>query len=107
MVLLTACSSQRKVQAYAFNKGFDFISVTDSFKLTIKEFYRNDFYPYTEGLPYALLREEYKTYFTSDSSFIILEAYRTEQNFTKDSQNKVTGFHINSNGHEMDAIKIE
>jgi CubicO group peptidase (beta-lactamase class C family) len=52
-------------------------------------------------------REEYKTYFTSDSSFIILEAYRTEQNFTKDSQNKVTGFHINSNGHEMDAIKIE
>ena len=51
-------------------------------------------------------REKYKAYFTSDTDFLILEAYRTEQNFTKNSQNKVNGFHISSNGHEMDAVKI-
>jgi len=55
MFFLAACSSQRNVQVYPFNKGFDFISVTDTFKLTITQFYRNNAYPYTEGLPYALL----------------------------------------------------
>jgi hypothetical protein len=54
--LIFACSSPKKSQqTYSLNKGFDFISVKDTFKLTITEFHKNDAYPYTEGLPYALL----------------------------------------------------
>jgi len=52
-------------------------------------------------------KEKYKAWFTSDSDFFMIAAFNTEQKFTRDSQNKVNGFHINSNGYEMNAIKIE
>ncbi|HEY5464025.1 MAG TPA: serine hydrolase [Hanamia sp.] len=52
-------------------------------------------------------REKYKAYFTSNSDFFLIAAFNTEQKFTRDSQNKVDGFHINSNGFKIDAIKIE
>ena len=51
--------------------------------------------------------EKYKAWFTSDSDFFIIEAMGAEQKFTSDSKNKVAGFHINSNGYEMNAVKIE
>jgi len=52
-------------------------------------------------------REKYKAYFTSDSDFFMIAAFNSEQKFTRDSQNKVDGFHINSNGYKMNAVKIE
>jgi len=54
--IIFACSSPKmSQQTYSLNKGFDFISVSDTFHLTITQFYKNTAHPYTEGLPYALL----------------------------------------------------
>jgi CubicO group peptidase (beta-lactamase class C family) len=52
-------------------------------------------------------KEKYNVYFTSDTNFLILEAIGAEQKFTKDGKNKINGFQINDNGHEMEAVKIE
>ncbi|MEO8820403.1 MAG: hypothetical protein ABI374_06170, partial [Ginsengibacter sp.] len=52
-------------------------------------------------------KEKYKALFTSNSDFFMMAAFNSEQNFTRNSQNKVDGFHINSNGYKMDAVKIE
>jgi CubicO group peptidase (beta-lactamase class C family) len=52
-------------------------------------------------------REKYKAWFTSDSDFFMIAAINAEQKFTRDSENKVNGFHINSNGYQMNAVKIE
>ncbi len=53
------------------------------------------------------LKEKYKAWFTSDADFFMIAAFNSEQKFTRNNQNKVAGFHINSNGYEMNAIKIE
>jgi CubicO group peptidase (beta-lactamase class C family) len=52
-------------------------------------------------------KEKYKAWFTSNSDFFMIAAINAEQNFTRDSENKVNGFHINSNGYQMNAVKIE
>ncbi|MEO8853623.1 MAG: serine hydrolase domain-containing protein [Ginsengibacter sp.] len=52
-------------------------------------------------------KEKYKAWFTSNSDFFMIAAFNSEQKFTRDSQNKVDGFHINSNGYKMNALKIE
>ena len=52
-------------------------------------------------------KEKYKALFTSDSDFFMVAAFNSEQKFTRDSDNKVNGFHINSNGYQMNAVKIE
>lgn len=56
-IICWGCVSSNKTSiATSFGKGFDFINVSDSFKLTLTEFHKNDVYPYSHGgAPYALL----------------------------------------------------
>ncbi len=51
-------------------------------------------------------RTKYKIYFTSDTDFFILEIAGSEVKFTKDKNNKVSGFEIDDNGYKMQAVKI-
>ena len=61
-----------------------------------------------EGLMIRLnSKTKYKIYFTSDVDFFILEIAGSEVKFTKDKNNKVTGFEINDNGYKMQAVKIK
>jgi hypothetical protein len=56
MVCWGCVSSNKTLIATPFGKGFDFISLPDSFKLTLTEFHKNDVYPYSHGgTPYALV----------------------------------------------------
>lgn len=49
-------TSNKTSVATSFGKGFDFINVADSFKLTLTKFHKNDVYPYSHGgAPYAML----------------------------------------------------
>jgi CubicO group peptidase (beta-lactamase class C family) len=50
---------------------------------------------------------KYKTYFTSDADFFMLEMTGSEVRFTKDKNEKINGFEINDNGRKMQAVKIE
>lgn len=52
-------------------------------------------------------KTKYKIYFTSDTDFFLLEMAGSEQAFTKDNNNKVTGFDIDDNGYKIQAVRME
>ena len=61
-----------------------------------------------EGLVFWLNdKTKYKIYFTSDTDFFMLEMEGSEIKFTKDKNNKTTGFDIDDKGNKMQAVKIQ
>ena len=57
IIIFWGCVSfNRASVATPFGTGFDFISLSGSFRLTLTEFHKNDVYPYSHGgATYALL----------------------------------------------------
>jgi CubicO group peptidase (beta-lactamase class C family) len=61
-----------------------------------------------EGLMIRLdSKTKYKTYFTSDTDFFLLEMHGSEVKFVKDENNQITGFDINDNGYKKQAVRIK
>jgi CubicO group peptidase (beta-lactamase class C family) len=72
--------------------------------------YRNTFnvIQEKEGLVLRMdSKTKYKLYFTSDTDFFMFEMAGSEVKFTKDKNNKITGFDIDDKGNKMQAVKIE